>query len=97
MKNNNSIIKNELEIFYTKFDKSVKVGTLKLNEKDLQSEASCIAAIQKAIKDPLKGSYTIRMNQGLFASFDIEVDKINKLHKRSENTGVVMPCWNYFE
>jgi hypothetical protein len=97
MKNNISIIGEELAVFYNKFDTLIKVGALKLSEKDLLSEMTCIDALQKAIKKPVKGAYSVHHDEGLFASFNIEVDKINSLHKRSEFTGVVMPCWQYFE
>lgn len=96
MEKNISIIGEELGVFYNKFDKLVKVGMLKLNKENLSSEINCIDALQKVIKKPVKGSYSVHLDQGLFASFGIEVDTINKLHRRSENTGVILPCWRYF-
>lgn len=97
MKNNISMMGEELDIFYNKFDKLTRVGTLILNENDLASEIDCINALQKAIKKPVSGRYSVNFNEGLFACFNIEVDKISKLHRRSIDTGVIMPCWNYFE
>lgn len=97
MGNNISIVGEDLDVFYNKFDTLIKVGALKLSEKDLKSESNCIDALQRAIKKPVRGTYSVHLDEGLFASFDIEVDKISKLHKRSAGTGVLMPCWNYFE
>jgi hypothetical protein len=34
--------------------------------------------------------------EGLFARFNVKKRGI-ELHKRSENTGIPMPCWNHFK
>jgi hypothetical protein len=97
MKNVHSIIGKELEIFLLKFDNRIKVGALTLKEQDLKSEADCVLALQKAIKNADVGQYSVHLERDLFASFNIEVDKIRNLHQRSLSTGAVMPCWNFFE
>ena len=95
--NNISVIGKNLDIFYSKFDNLVKVGSVRLTEKDLKSEADFIEVLQKVIKELDNGTYTIHHNEGLFARFDIEKNQVTKLHKWSENTGILMPCWNYFK
>ena len=97
MKDNISTVGEQLDVFYNKFDTLIKVGALKLSDRDLKSESNCIDALQKALKTPVKGSYSVLLDNSLFAAFNIEVDKISKLHKRSESTGVLLTCWNYFE
>ena len=95
--NNISVIGKKLDIFFSKFDNPIKVGTIMLNEKDLKSEADFIEALQKIITELDNGTYTIHHNEGLFARFDIEKKQVTKLHKWSENTDILMPCWNYFK
>ena len=95
--NNISVIGKKLDIFFSKFDNPIKVGTIMLNEKDLKSEADFIEALQKIITELDNGTYTIHHNEGLFARFDIEKKQVTKLHKWSENIDILMPCWNYFK
>lgn len=93
---NISIIGKELDIFFNKFDSSTKVRTIKFAEKDLKSEADFITALQKVMKKSDNGAYTVHHSEGLFARFDIKKKQITRLHRWSENTGIIMPCWNYF-
>ena len=95
--NNISVIGKKLNIFFSKFDNPIKVGTIMLNEKDLKSEADFIEALQKIITELDNGTYTIHHNEGLFARFDIEKEQVTKLHKWYENIDILMPCWNYFK
>ena len=53
-------------------------------------------ALQQANDSLDKGTYTLHHNNSLFARFDVKNKRI-ELHKWSENTGMLMPCWNYFE
>ncbi len=94
---NISVINKKLDIFLSKFDNSIKIGSIRLTEKDLKSEADFIEALQKVMKGLDNGTYTIHHNKGLFARFDIKKKQLIKLHKWSENTEVIMPCWNYFK
>ncbi|MCH8003847.1 MAG: hypothetical protein IH934_04415 [Nanoarchaeota archaeon] len=93
---NISVIGKKLDIFLNKFDNSIKVGAIMLNEKDLKSEASFIIALQKVNNVLNDGTYTVHHNESLFARFDVKKRGI-ELHKWSENTGILMPCWNYFK
>ncbi len=93
---NISVVGNELNIFSNKSDMLVKVGAIKLSKKDLKSEVSLIKALQQANESLDKGTYTLHHNNSLFARFDVKNKRI-ELHKWSENTGIIMPCWNYFE
>ena len=94
--NNISVIGKKLDIFLNKFDNSIKVGAIMLNEKDLKSEASFIIALQKVNNVLNDGTYTVHHNESLFARFDVKKRGL-ELHKWSENTGILMPCWNYFK
>ena len=97
MKNENiSVVAKKLNIFLNKFDNSVKVGNIIFNENDLKSKANFIVALQKANNALDDGTYTIHSSESLFARFDIK-NKGIKLHKWSENTGILMPCWNHFK
>lgn len=91
------MIGKKLNVSFTKFNKFIKVGAIKLAEKDLKSKADFIEALQKVIKNLDNGTYTVHHDEGLFARFDIKNNQTIKLHKLSENTGILMPCWNYFE
>ena len=98
MENKNiSVVDKKLNIFLNKFDNSIKVGNIRFNENDLKSEANFIEVLQKVIKELDNGTYTIHHDEGLFARFDIEKKQVTKLHKWSENTEIIMPCWNYFK
>lgn len=90
---NTSVIGKELNIFLNKFDKRVKVGSIAFTEGDFRTESNFIKALQN-IKDLNPGIYTINHDNGLFARFNIE-NKTIKLHRLSENTGTIMPCWNH--
>lgn len=92
-----SIIGKKLDIFFSQFDDSTKVGSIRLTEKDLKSEADLIEALQKVIKGLDNGTYTVHHDEGLFARFDIKKKQLISLHKWSENTEMLMPCWNYFD
>lgn len=97
MKNKNiPVVGKELNIFSNKSDNYLKVGAIKLSEKDLKSEVSFTKALHEVIVNMDNGTYTLHYNNGLFAKFNVKNKKI-ELHKRSENTGILMPCWNYFE
>lgn len=98
VKNKNiPIIGKELDVSFTKFDKYIKVGAIKLVEKDLKSKSDFIEALQKVIKNLDNGTYTVHHDEGLFARFDVKNKQLIRLHKWSENTGILMPCWNYFK
>ena len=97
MKNENiSLVAKKLYIFLSKFDNSVKVGNIRFNEKDLKSEANFIIALQKAKNALNDGTYTIQSSENLLARFDVK-NKGIKLHRYSENTGILLPCWNHFK
>ncbi len=97
MKNKNiPVVGNELNIFSNKSDMFVKVGAIKLSKKDLKSEVSFTQALHEGIVNMNNGAYTLHHNNSLFARFNVKDKKI-ELHKWSENTGILMPCWNYFE
>ncbi len=97
MENKNiSVIGKELNISSNKSDNYIKVGSIKLSKKDLESEVSLIKALQQANDNLDDGTYTLHHNNGLFARFNVKNKEIG-LHKWSENTGVLMPCWNYFK
>ena len=73
-----------------------QVGTIKLVEKDLESESNFVKTLQKLAENLNNGGYSVTHKNSLFARFDIKNKQV-KLHKWSENTGVIMPCWNYFK
>ncbi len=91
-----SIIEKELYISINKLDGLVRVGTIKFAKEDIKSETDFISVLQKVMKDLDNGTYTVHDNNSLFARFDLNKQSI-RLHKWSENTGIVMPCWNYFQ
>lgn len=93
---NISVIGKELGIFLIKSDTSAKVGSIKLAEKDLNSEADFIEALHKAMDNLDNGNYTVHHDNALFARFDIKNKKI-EFHRWSENTGIIMPCCTYFK
>ncbi|MCK5283284.1 MAG: hypothetical protein KAK00_07790 [Nanoarchaeota archaeon] len=91
-----SIIGKELHISLNKLDGYTKVGAIKLTEKDIKSETDFINALQKSMKDLDNGNYTVHSDNNLFARFNLNEQSI-KLHKWSENTGIIMPCWSHFK
>ena len=93
---NISIVGNELNIFSNKSDMLVKVGAIKLSKKDLKSEVSLIKVLQQANDNLEDGLYGVHHKKGLFARFNIKNKEI-ELHRLSENTGIIIPCWNYFK
>ena len=93
---NISVVGKKLNIYSNKFDNLVKVGSIRFTENDLKSEANFIIALQKENNISSYGVYTLHHNENLFARFDVEKKGIN-LHKWSENTGILMPCWNHFK
>jgi len=97
MENENiSVVGKNLDIFFSKFENPIKVGSIRLTEKDLKSEADFIMALQKANNTLKDGAYTVHHDESLFARFEVKKKGI-ELHKWSENTGILMPCWNYFK
>ncbi len=94
---NISVVGNELNIFSNKSDMLVKVGSIKVDKKDLKSEVDFIKALQQAIGSLGNGTYSVHHDAGLFARFDVKSKQITELHRLSENTGILMPCWNYFK
>ena len=93
---NISVIGKKLSVFSNKFDRPIKVSAIKLDKEDLSSEVGFVKALYKVMTDMDNGTYTIHHNNALFARFNIKNKKI-ELHRRSENTGILMPCWNYFK
>jgi len=93
---NISIIGKEMDIIHDQLDSSAKVGTIKFDKKDLKSETDFITALQKVMEKSDGGTYTVHHSEGLFARFDIKKKQITRIHRLSENTGMVMPCWDYF-
>lgn len=87
----------EMDIFRVRSDNSTKVGSIRLNEKNLKSESELMIALKDTVKDLDDGMYSIHPAGGLFARFKLIDHAILKLERWSENTGTVMPCWNYFE
>ena len=97
MENKNiSIIGKEMEIIHDQLDSSTKVGTIKFDKKDLKSETDLISALQKVMEKSDSGTYTVHHSEGLFARFDVKKEQVTKIHRLSENTGMVMPCWDHF-
>ncbi len=94
---NISVVDKELNIFSNKSDMLVKVGSIKVAKKDLKSEVDFIEALQQAIGSLDNGTYSVHHDAGLFARFNVKSKQITGLHKLSENTGILMPCWNYFK
>lgn len=94
---NISVVGKKLDILCNKFDSYTKVGAVNFTEKDIKSETDLINALQKVADNFANGTYTVHHDESLFARFDIENKQITRLHKKSENTGIIMPCWNYFE
>ena len=94
---NISAINKIFDIFLNKFDSNIKIGNIQLTEKDIKSERNLIRALQKAMKKSDSGTYDISNNHGLFARFDIDNKRLIKIHKRSKNTGAIMPCWNHLK
>lgn len=93
---NISVFGKKLNIFLNEFDNLIKIGSIRLTENDLKSEANFIIALQKANNALNNGAYTIHSSESLFARFDIKNKEI-KLHRYSENTGILLPCWNHFK
>ena len=96
-RNNISVVGKELNIFSNKSDMLVKVGAVKLDKKDLKSEVDFIKALQQENGSLDNGVYSVHHDSGLFARFSVQNKQITGLHRLSENTGILMPCWNYFE
>lgn len=94
---NISVVDKELNIFSNKSDMFVKVGTVKVAKEDLKSEVDFIKALQQVIGSLDNGTYSVHHDTGLFARFNVKNKQITGLHRLSENTGILMPCWNYFE
>jgi len=90
------LVGKKLNIFSNKFDNIIKIGSVRLTENDIKSEANLTLALQKANNDLNDGAYTIHASESLFARFDVKNKEI-KLHRYSENTGILMPCWNHFK
>ena len=86
----------KMKIFFRKFDTSVVVGSITLQKKDLQSEVEFKDALQKAAEGFDNGTYTLNHDQSLFARFDMMSNQLVRLHKSSEMTGAIMPCWAFF-
>lgn len=93
---NISVIGKELNISSIRLDRYIKVGAIKLTEKDVKSEDVFIKALQKVMGNLDDGDYSVHHDDGLFARFNVKNKRI-ELHKWSENTGIVMPCWNHFK
>jgi hypothetical protein len=97
MEKNKSLRGKELDIYFLNYDSRVKVGNLILKDQVLSTEADCIDFLQKTIKNPTKGNYSVNLDKNLFASFQIETNKIMNLNRRSISTGAILPCWNHFD
>ena len=93
---NISVVGKELNIFSNKSDLLVKVGAVKLDKKDLKSEVSLIKALQQANNSLDNGAYSVHHDTGLFARFNVKNKQITGIHRLSENTGILLPCWNHF-
>ncbi|MBR9698966.1 hypothetical protein GOV09_00730 [Candidatus Woesearchaeota archaeon] len=91
-----NIIGKELHISLSRLDNLVRVGTVTFNKANIKSETDFISTLQKVMKDLDDGKYTVHDDTSVFARFDLSKQSV-RLHKWSENTGIVMPCWNYFE
>jgi len=87
---------NELDIFFNKSDTLVKVGAIKLDKQDLKSEGDFIKALQEGTSSLDNGAYNVHHDSGLFARFNVKNKRITGLHRVSNNTGIIMPCWSYF-
>ena len=69
---NISVVGKKLNIYLSKFDNLIKVGSIRFTENDLKSEANFIIALQKANNALNDGTYTIHHNESLFARFDVK-------------------------
>ncbi|MBW2991688.1 hypothetical protein KY345_00540 [Candidatus Woesearchaeota archaeon] len=87
----------EMDIFRVRPDNKTKVSSIRLGEKDLRSESSLRAALKHNVKDLDDGMYSVHPANALFARFELINHSISRLERWSENTGILMPCWNYFE
>lgn len=85
-----------MDIFRVRPDKSTKVGSVIFDEKSLKSESNLVAALKGSVKNMDDGAYSVHPANRMFARFDLANHMI-KLERRSENTGVMMPCWKDFE
>lgn len=92
----NLMVGKELEIFLSRPDSHTQVKSVKLTDKHIQSEADFIRLLQKVMGNSDEGIYTAYYDNDLFARFNFDNKELS-LHKWSENTGVIMPCWNYFK
>jgi hypothetical protein len=92
---NTSIIGKRLNVFHNKNDRLTKVGSMVLTESSLSSPTAYIKSIQDAIQSKVSGYYSVHMDNKLFSMFDIDADKNTNMHRRSLNTGALMPCWEY--
>jgi hypothetical protein len=90
------MLSSNMDIFRVRPDKSIKVGSIRLNKKSLSSESELMAALKDSVKDLDDGMYSVHPADKMFARFKLTSNSI-KLERRSENTGVMMPCWNNFE
>jgi hypothetical protein len=86
-----------MDIFRVRLDSKTKVGSIQFNEKSLKSEAELISALKDSVKNLDDGMYSVHPNDRLFARFKLVDHAILKLERLSENTGILMPCWNHFE
>lgn len=92
-----SLSGKKLDLCLVGFDRETRVNSMKLSEKNLTSESELIVALQSRMKKLDDGMYSLHPNNELFARFRMVDNVISNLEKRSQNTGVVMPCWTYFE
>ena len=90
------MIGKKLAIFSNKSERFLKIADIVLHEKDLKTQYDFLGAIQKSAQTLKDGTYTLHHNDSLFARFDVDHSEIVKLHRMSEQTGVIMPCWKYF-
>ncbi|MBW2991640.1 hypothetical protein KY345_00300 [Candidatus Woesearchaeota archaeon] len=86
-----------MDIFRVRLDNKTKVGSIMLDEKDMRSESKMMAALKDSVKNLDDGMYSVHPDNALFARFNLINQSIPKLERWSENTGILMPCWNNFE
>ena len=90
------MLSKDMDIFRVRPDTSIKVGSVRFNEKDLSSELNFMAALKNSVKGLGDGAYSVHPADGLFARFSLASHSV-MLERRSENTGAMMPCWKNFD
>jgi hypothetical protein len=84
------------DVSYRKTNGDGGIGSTRLTENDLKSEDSFAAAFQNIAKTLKSGTYTVYDGKGIFARVDVKDNRLARIHRWSENTGILLPCWKHF-